>query len=566
MCDTCRALDFRYLPQKTYVNFWWIEPRDEPTKFLKYTQNCAICCILSLSQWRPLHHFTFELHSVLWVTDWASQYVLGDPDDSVIVYVFDTLRRSTASYIDPGPVICTPVGEMLQGHFRPRVVEETPNYTLAKCWLHCCLQYHGTRCESTPSSIRNLKLINCENMKVVEAGGPCHWLALSYVWGSNTGSVETDTSEASSRLPDRLSQTVKDAISVTRRLGYRFLWVDEYCIDQHNEAHRADQIRNMDQTYKGADLTIVAAAGKDKTYGLPGVNTTARTRNQVVHLEHATLHTPCPDPLIEGTMRAKWYDRAWTFQEGLLSRRLLVFTEHQMAFYCQTASWAESMPPADPKYFVQFHEQQPVKMDPELRADPFNTRISHVSHKWKTPRHTSLLHFMNMVNLYSCRRLTFMTDALNAFAGVMSTLRQAEPVVYNIKGLPYCLCHQEQVENGDITVIPISVEKALLKALSWHTSWTEPSSRRHIFPSWTWADWNGHKVRFTCSMDVPDYHYATFRRMQFEDSNVQQVLDTITAIRFEALIIPSESLRWGRWIHIRHRRFPGPPVHAVLCR
>jgi hypothetical protein len=41
----------------------------------------------------------------------------------------------------------------------------------------------------------------------------------------------------------------------------------------------------MDKIYSGADLTIVAAAGKTKSYGIPGVRQTRRVHHPVIHLD-----------------------------------------------------------------------------------------------------------------------------------------------------------------------------------------------------------------------------------------------------------------------------------------
>jgi len=58
---------------------------------------------------------------------------------------------------------------------------------------------------------------------------------------------------------------------VVKKLGYRYLWVDRYCINQGNEEEKADQCGKMDLIYQNADLTIIAAIGDNPTYGLPGV-------------------------------------------------------------------------------------------------------------------------------------------------------------------------------------------------------------------------------------------------------------------------------------------------------
>lgn len=111
-------------------------------------------------------------------------------------------------------------------------------------------------------------------------------------------------------LPDRLPRTVEDAIAVTRNLNYRYLWVDELCIDQSDPTHRMSQIGKMDQIYQGADLTIVAAYGNNKKCGLPGVNKTPRERHTAVHLQTATVFSIGPDP--RSSLKAStWWTRAW---------------------------------------------------------------------------------------------------------------------------------------------------------------------------------------------------------------------------------------------------------------
>jgi hypothetical protein len=109
--------------------------------------------------------------------------------------------------------------------------------------------------------------------------------------------------------PD-IPRTVRDAIRVTRKLGYRHLWVDEYCIDQNDDNHRNDQIERMDQIYRGADLTIVAAAGEDKWHGLPGVGDTKRKGRKVVSVGDVVVFSNGPEPDIQAK-RSRWFTRAW---------------------------------------------------------------------------------------------------------------------------------------------------------------------------------------------------------------------------------------------------------------
>lgn len=129
------------------------------------------------------------------------------------------------------------------------------------------------------------------------------------MWGEQTG-YPTVTDPGSYRLSSKLPQTVEDAITVTKHLQYQYLWVDEICISQQNAAHRASQINQMDRIYGGADLTIVAAAGNNKNYGLPGVGSTPRAKTRVCHLDEGVVFSvgPAPQSSIKSSV---WWSRGW---------------------------------------------------------------------------------------------------------------------------------------------------------------------------------------------------------------------------------------------------------------
>lgn len=142
-----------------------------------------------------------------------------------------------------------------------------------------------------------MNLIDCVDMAIVRRTDSSRWIALSYVWGKRPQAFVANTSfRVGSCLPSDLPRTVADAITATKLLGYRYLWVDEYCIDQSDTRHKTLQISRMDGIYSGADVTIVAAAGKDKSYGLPGVGLTERIPSAAIQVGDFTLFSNGPDP------------------------------------------------------------------------------------------------------------------------------------------------------------------------------------------------------------------------------------------------------------------------------
>ncbi|KAF2249688.1 HET-domain-containing protein, partial [Trematosphaeria pertusa] len=175
-----------------------------------------------------------------------------------------------------------------------------------------------------------LKAIDCEERKVVRAPGDCNFVALSYVWGDSS----TISPFSGVILPQNLPATIEDSIQVARQLGYRFLWVDRYCIDQSDTQAKLDQIQQMGQIYGSAALTMIAATGTDPTHGLPGISAgLAQSDPPKVRVGSLTvMHYDVPAALELSS--STWATRAWTYQESYLSKRRLVFTDNRVFMLC----------------------------------------------------------------------------------------------------------------------------------------------------------------------------------------------------------------------------------------
>jgi hypothetical protein len=181
--------------------------------------------------------------------------------------------------VTPSKVFGVPVG----GNFGDSA-DRTWNPTMAQLWLRTYIQDLGSFCNQWNPEVEDMALIDCHTMTLVKAPESTRWVALSYVWGETHPGSSSESS-----LPTSIPKTVEDAITVTKVLGYRYLWVDQYCIYQTNLEKRHSQIRNMHKIYRNADLTIVAVAGEKATHGLPGVSTTVQKRIKTVSLGDITL-------------------------------------------------------------------------------------------------------------------------------------------------------------------------------------------------------------------------------------------------------------------------------------
>ncbi|KAK4242582.1 hypothetical protein C8A03DRAFT_29175 [Achaetomium macrosporum] len=141
--------------------------------------------------------------------------------------------------------------------------------SLLREWLHDCRQTHKPSCSGAFSDhLAGLKVIDCQTRKIVAVPDDRSYAALSYLWGQPANAAATQPRQPDEALGGDVPQVVEDAMVVAKEIGIPHLW---YCIDQADAAEKHHLIRHMDKIYNGAELTIVAAAGDDAHFGLPGV-------------------------------------------------------------------------------------------------------------------------------------------------------------------------------------------------------------------------------------------------------------------------------------------------------
>ncbi|KAF2428333.1 HET-domain-containing protein, partial [Tothia fuscella] len=208
-------------------------------------------------------------------------------------------------------------------------------FGVCRYWIERCSTGHDGCRTPPPSNLPGLKVIDCQLMMLVRYPPRCHYITLSYVWGKQTSAARTVN--VGDAFPERsCPRVIRDAIAVTKILGYRYLWIDRYCIDQNDAKDKESQLAIMDLIYETATLTLVAAAGEDDQHGLPGAGTQPivyRESQPRVHIGDLTLVSTLPDVTFP-IHRSRWVKRGWTYQEAMLSRRLLIFTPIQVYFIC----------------------------------------------------------------------------------------------------------------------------------------------------------------------------------------------------------------------------------------
>lgn len=226
-------------------------------------------------------------------------------------------------------------------------------------------------------------------------------------------------------------------------------------------------INQMGQVYSNASLTIIDASGVDAQTGLPGVSSFARRLQKSVHIRNTALfEMPCGEREVKSS---KWATRGWTYQEGYFSPRRLIFTPSQVLFLCNRIYNMESI-----YRLSQLHRPEAFAITPKLKYLIPGVRSI-------VEMHTKP-HLFVQLQEYSKRELTYRSDSLNAFLGVLNSdlpmsLRRLSRFLHIIWGL----------------IVRIEDDRDRFRVyLNWYHE--APVARIPELPSWTWAGWGGPLV------------------------------------------------------------------------
>lgn len=433
---------------------------------------------------------------------------------------------------------------------QPRLVGPLFDAKIAREWLGYCQNHHRGPCMSNIEMVTGLCLIDCRSRTVVAAPADAEYVALSYCWGqpgprwfqwwTRAASAQdpivhsdADSDGIVCHLPAKVPEVISDAMLVTASMGFSYLWVDRYCIDQNNAAKHV-QINQMDSIYQKAGLTIIAAAGDTPSYGLPGVGLRPRRQQLACSAGDLDFWSTMSHPY-ETLESSPWFKRAWTFQEGLLSRRRLVFTDEQVYYECAAMNCRESML----NDLDSLHTEDRRKFRECLKSGFFGSRNPYSTGGFgevsRTPK-DNMTRLREMIELYTGRELTYDTDSLNAFVGILRLFEQSESPIPTIWGVPL---HRSLDAEGEDLVK--KTDASFVASLAWRHEIRLAANysaiyprRRNGFPSWSWCGWQGG---VTCELSPSN---SLVRSIALEDSTgalftLTEYLDHIDPIQSYAL-------------------------------
>ncbi|EXJ64946.1 hypothetical protein A1O7_01285 [Cladophialophora yegresii CBS 114405] len=343
--------------------------------------------------------------------------------------------------------------------------------------IQVCVDQHNHT--SPDETIPNLLLIDCRNLKVIDAPRKPEYLALSYVWGRDHPAGTNDPQPLNiDGFGGVVTWTIADAIRLTQGLGKRYLWVDYYCIRQNQPDHVKQQLQLMGQIFAGAWATIVAL-GSNNRVPLPGVSVDRRAPSfttvpsgGVILMDHDTQY----HYRIE---QSAWNTRAWCYQEKVISTRRIYCCDNEVLIDCAKAMVPETLGLGDGQLRLRNYK--------DLRPD-----------------------FPSAVDDYSRRKLTNQMDAIDAFRGYLATIDQRTYWGVPIHCPSESASHDETEETGFCVGLlwhhvtsSMNRQEARSKAAE-----LQPPVQDDKFPSWTWVSCRWRVHPFAIFRDSDKYHFV----------------------------------------------------------
>lgn len=411
-----------------------------------------------------------------------------------------------------------------------RVVDSTKiDLDMCHRWLNHCRDMHEETC-GTPSWASRLqrphdltfRLIDV-NRKCLAKKDPrsCDFAALSYVWGAPEdidGLLHLKSSTVHDlftpgSIDSTVGDTLMDAIEVALSLDIDYLWVDRLCIIQDDKEDMEAQFGQMDRIYGNAVVTIVAATSKDLHAGIPGVTTPRR----VDQLAGQVCSAPVVNvlvPIQSDNNLVPWEERAWTFQEKLLSKRILLFHGGMVDFHCRCGVMREDMTARDAGV------EPPAIGWLSLASDEITSSIKPQSYEGQPPRllrSPVFAEYAALIEQYTPRRMSNASDAVRAILSLLKILVQSE--------------------RGGATLVHGLVEEFFDQALHW-----QPAAGENVrlrlrpgrdgasgsgFPTWSWAAWGPVRdhpggVRYEVPFRVHTDHKGALKKVVLDASEAPE--------------------------------------------
>jgi hypothetical protein len=366
------------------------------------------------------------------------------------------------------------------------------DFELAKQWLSDCTFSHSS-CQKKavgetrlPTRVLDLGPSDgSEEPYLLETHGiPGRYITLSHTWGG-----EVPLTTTSSTITERkqciplalLPKTFHDAVIISRKMNIRYLWIDSLCIIQDSKLDWEKESALMGDVYGRSYLTIAARGATNADIGCfisrpeepPPCRLDYRSLDGYIE---GQMYVRDPSFQLERIDKSPLDQRGWVLQERALSLRILYYGSQQLYWECASATIRQDGKFRDvdgddlrsysgfkedwdfePKSNPKFHGVDVDELPAGLQID-----LAQYMGQWHL-----------LVEEYTRRQLTFVSDKLPAIAGIAKKYQQLTGYTY-AAGL-----WKEDLPSG----------------LLWLRSGGRDAPISTHLPTWSWARFSG-KVDF----------------------------------------------------------------------
>lgn len=346
-------------------------------------------------------------------------------------------------------------------------------------WIVRCGESH-TSCDMlqdstgfTPTRLIHVGTASTDPHLVEHLNSKAPYIALSYCWGTKrplTTTRETLSQHCKAMTWSSIPVTFQDVMILARSLGIEYIWIDAMCIVQDDVEDWNREAALMASVYSNSYFTIAPLTAHDAETGIfhksaatpsvrkipapgaDGVNTVIYARQALTHMQSSRGY-----PLLQ---------RGWTYQEQLLSPRVLYVEEYEISWECNAIKWCCCQHEHDVTDFIHHHKADFSRFLRTRHIEPYiGSRLADKDRLLVACRHM----WQKLTSSYTQKLLTKLSDRLIALAGIATVFSQVKQCRY-VAGL---------------------WEDDIVHGLLWYCSEAENESWRaspeFIAPSWSWA-------------------------------------------------------------------------------
>jgi len=297
------------------------------------------------------------------------------------------------------------------------------------------------------------------------------YVTLSHCWGVHVPHKLTTQNIESMKNQialESLGKSFQDAVEIARQLAVQYIWIDCLCIIQDCTEDMIRELAVMQHVYGNTFCNIAATDSRDSRGGcfrkrnpnaIQPVRFDIRAEDSEGNSNSRSFYLTDIDVWWERFENSPLHQRAWVFQERLLSPRVLHFDQDQLVWECNELTACERFPWGMGGLIKGPRMRLPLE-EIFRKALASGVEGSEIHDIWRP-----------MVRTYSSAKLRYDSDRLAAIHGVAMRIK-------DVFGAQYAAGLFSRNMNNQ---------------LLWHVIDNETSCRptEPVAPSWSWASIRG---------------------------------------------------------------------------